>query len=117
MYKVWSLTPPSTTPDLSGSRCLQLALAFSAFLQLAAFFSIMAIGLWIDRASCSEITTLAQNVREYQSSFFVLAAVSILISGLATTRQADHGVPDHYSMDYIRMSPPLSPKPDSNHTG
>ena len=109
--------PPSATPDLSGSRFLQLALAFSAFLQLAAFFSIMAIGLWIDRVSCSEMTTLVQDVREYQSSFFVLAAVSPLVSGLATTHRADHGVLDHHSMGCIRTAFPHFLKPGSNHTG
>ncbi|KAF9649138.1 hypothetical protein BDM02DRAFT_1970021 [Thelephora ganbajun] len=62
------VSPPIT-------RMYKIALAFSAFLQLAAFFTIIAAGMWIDRISCGAITSLVGNIRAYQATFFVLAAI------------------------------------------
>jgi len=63
--------------------------------------------MWIDRVSCGAMTVLAYNIRIYKASFFVLAAVSILVSGPVGIHQTYDVVLDHRSMDYIRMILPL----------
>ena len=68
-------------PDLSDFRCWQIALSFSAFLQLAAFFTIMAVGLWIDRVSYDTTSAFAGHIRVYQAAFIVLAVVSTPVPG------------------------------------
>jgi len=73
---VRTLVPQHTYPDLSGPRCLQIALAFMVFLQLAAFFTILAVGMWIDSVSSGAINSLAQQIHAYQATFVVLAVVS-----------------------------------------
>lgn len=77
----------------------------------------MSVGIWIYRVSCSEITTLVKNIRVYQSSVYILAVVSTIISGPVATHPADHDAPDTYSMDRIRMMLPIFPMLVSNRTG
>ena len=91
--------------SLSGSWHLQIALAFLVFLQLAAFFTILAVGMWIDRVSFGAINSLAKHIRVYQATFIVLAVVSP--SPTLSIRYTQKGVSDHYSMDYICMVLPL----------
>lgn len=61
--------------SLSINKMYKIALAFSAFLQLAAFFTILAVGMWIDLLSCSLVADLDGNVRSDQAAFFVLAMI------------------------------------------
>ena len=63
--------------------------------------------MWIDRVSCGAMTALAYNIRIYKASFFVLAAVSILVPRPVTMHQTYESVLDHRSMDHIRMILPL----------
>ena len=92
-------------PGLSGSWCLQIALAFFVFLQLAAFFTILAVGMWIDRVSSGAINDLAKHIRVYQATFIVLAMVSTSLGRYI--RWAYEGVPDHHPVGYICMILPL----------
>lgn len=57
------------------NRMYKIALAFSAFLQLAAFFTILAVGMWIDLLSCDVVANLDGNVQSDQAAFFVLVAI------------------------------------------
>jgi hypothetical protein len=51
-------------------------LSFSAFLQLAAFFTILALGMWIDLLSSKMVTALGGNLRSEQAAYFGLVVVS-----------------------------------------
>lgn len=81
MYKVRSSALISTVPLSKRLSVLQIALLFSAFLQLAAFFTILAIGMWIDLLSCYAVAVLAGDVRSDQAAFLVLAVVSKSVLG------------------------------------
>lgn len=57
------------------NRMYKMALSFSAFLQLAALFTVLAVGMWIDLLSCDFVASLDGNVRSDQAAFFVLAVI------------------------------------------
>lgn len=57
------------------TRMYKIALSFSAFLQLGAFFTILAVGMWIDLLSCDVVSGLDGNVKSDQAGFFVLTVI------------------------------------------
>jgi hypothetical protein len=75
MYKVRLQIPYLRHPDLGGFLFPQIALSFSAFLQLGAFFTILSVGMWIDLLSCDVVANLDGNPRSDQAGYFVLAVV------------------------------------------
>ena len=101
MYKVRSLVSLSIMPRSDRSPYPQIALLFSVFSQLAAFFTIMAVGMWIDRISDGTMNVLVEHIRLYQAAFIVVATVSIQVFGPSVWTY--EGFPDHRSVDHIRM--------------
>lgn len=57
------------------NRMYKMALSFSAFLQLAALFTVLAVGMWIDLLSCEFVASLDGNVQSDQAAFFVLVVI------------------------------------------